>query len=235
MRMQPHCCSSFCFSIPCMQTCGVTLTRREVFASAPSPLLACLAARKTSFPANSPSCHSKAQRPQTGAQSCCAASRAALGSVPRPLRSHGSLRARRLLQERSPALHGLPHRWLHGLLARAAAPGQSRDDILRRSAGLPAAIVALFLAEPANQARKVGGAMPFLVAWTALAFSRHPGALLCPRVAWCEAITQAHAPCLCLPLDWRAPCVCALSLQNFTLEGMSVCSCISIAGGRDLR
>lgn len=64
-------------------------------------------------------------------------------------------RARRLLQERSPALHGLPHRWLHQLLARAAAPGQSRDDILRRSAGLPAAIIALFLAEPANQARKV--------------------------------------------------------------------------------
>ena len=62
---------------------------------------------------------------------------------------------RRLLQERSSALHGLPARWLCQLLSRAAAPGQSRDDILRRSAGLPAAIVALFLAEPANQARKV--------------------------------------------------------------------------------
>lgn len=70
---------------------------------------------------------------------------------------HSGCRARRLLQERSPALHGLPRRWLAHLLGRAAAPGQSRDDILRRSAGLPAAIVALFLAEPANQARKVRG------------------------------------------------------------------------------
>lgn len=70
---------------------------------------------------------------------------------------NSSCRARRLLQERGPALHGLPARWLAQLLGRAGAAGQSRDDILRRSAGLPAAIVALFLAEPANQARKVCG------------------------------------------------------------------------------
>lgn len=65
--------------------------------------------------------------------------------------------ASRLLRERAPALNCLPRRWLGELLARTAAPGQSRDDILRRSAGLPAALVALFLAEPGNQARKVPG------------------------------------------------------------------------------
>lgn len=63
----------------------------------------------------------------------------------------------RLLRERAPALNCLPRRWLDELLARTAAPGQSRDHILRRSAGLPAALVALFLAEPGNQARKVPG------------------------------------------------------------------------------
>ncbi|KAK9842206.1 hypothetical protein WJX81_000582 [Elliptochloris bilobata] len=63
--------------------------------------------------------------------------------------------AARLLRENAATLNGLPRRWLGELLARTAAPGQGRDDVLRRSAGLPAAIVALFLAEPGNQARKV--------------------------------------------------------------------------------
>ena len=55
---------------------------------------------------------------------------------------------RRLLREPSPALNRLPGRWLAGLLARVREAGQSRDDIVRRSAGLPYAFVALFLAEP---------------------------------------------------------------------------------------
>lgn len=54
----------------------------------------------------------------------------------------------RLLREPSPALNRLPARWLAGLLARVREAGQSRDDIVRRSAGLPYAFVALFLAEP---------------------------------------------------------------------------------------
>ena len=48
----------------------------------------------------------------------------------------------------APELNRLPTRWLRGLLQRVRAPGQSRDDIVRRSAGLPYAFVALFLAEP---------------------------------------------------------------------------------------
>jgi hypothetical protein len=35
------------------------------------------------------------------------------------------------------------------------APGQSRADIVRRSAGLPAALTALFLAEPGGQPRSL--------------------------------------------------------------------------------
>jgi hypothetical protein len=42
----------------------------------------------------------------------------------------------------------LPGQWLDVLLRRMRAPGQARDDIVRRSAGLPFAFVALFLAEP---------------------------------------------------------------------------------------
>ena len=54
----------------------------------------------------------------------------------------------RLLREPAPALNGLPGQWLAALLERIRAPGQGRDDIVRRSAGLPFAFVALFLAEP---------------------------------------------------------------------------------------
>lgn len=54
----------------------------------------------------------------------------------------------RLLREPAPALNGLPGRWLVALLERVRAPGQGRDDIVRRSGGLPFAFVALFLAEP---------------------------------------------------------------------------------------
>ena len=54
----------------------------------------------------------------------------------------------RLLREPTPALNGLPGRWLAALLERVRAPGQGRDNIVRRSGGLPFAFVALFLAEP---------------------------------------------------------------------------------------
>ncbi len=53
-----------------------------------------------------------------------------------------------LLREGAPSLNGLPGRWLEALLERMSAPGQGRDDIVRRSSGLPFAFVALFLAEP---------------------------------------------------------------------------------------
>ncbi|GIL53785.1 hypothetical protein Vafri_9414, partial [Volvox africanus] len=56
----------------------------------------------------------------------------------------------RLLRATAPELHGLPRPWLEACIRRVLAPGQSRDDIVRRSAGLPFALGALFLAEPSN-------------------------------------------------------------------------------------
>ncbi|KAK9806642.1 hypothetical protein WJX73_003561, partial [Symbiochloris irregularis] len=60
----------------------------------------------------------------------------------------------RLLTETLPELHQLPTQWLDALLAAATRPNQTRDDIVRRSAGLPVSIVAIFLSEPDNT-RKV--------------------------------------------------------------------------------
>ncbi|DBB01023.1 TPA: hypothetical protein ACH3X1_000923 [Trebouxia sp. C0004] len=54
----------------------------------------------------------------------------------------------RILLEASSELNRLPQLWLSHLLDHMQRPGQSRDDIVRRSAGLPAAFVALFTAEP---------------------------------------------------------------------------------------
>lgn len=56
----------------------------------------------------------------------------------------------RLLREPAPVLNRLPGQWLGTLLQRLRAPDQARDDIVRRSAGLPFAFVALFLAEPSG-------------------------------------------------------------------------------------
>ena len=55
---------------------------------------------------------------------------------------------RRLLREPSAELNQLPRAWLVELLGRLRAPGQHRNDIVRRSAGLPFSFMGLFLAEP---------------------------------------------------------------------------------------
>lgn len=54
----------------------------------------------------------------------------------------------RMLLEASSELNRLPQQWLQQLLDHMQRPGQSMNDIVRRSAGLPAAFVALFTAEP---------------------------------------------------------------------------------------
>ena len=54
----------------------------------------------------------------------------------------------RVLLEASPQLNRLPQLWLQHVLDHMRRPDQSRDDIVRRSAGLPAAFVALFAGEP---------------------------------------------------------------------------------------
>ena len=54
----------------------------------------------------------------------------------------------RLLRAEAPGLRRLPAAWMRRALQHMARPGQGLDDIVRRSAGLPYALVALFLAEP---------------------------------------------------------------------------------------
>eukprot|EP00884_Botryococcus_braunii_P012115 jgi/Botrbrau1/20904/Bobra.0135s0035.1 len=58
-----------------------------------------------------------------------------------------------LLQRRSEALREVPGRCLDVLLQRLQAPGQRRDDITRRSAGLPFALIALFVGGPTGSPR----------------------------------------------------------------------------------
>ncbi len=55
---------------------------------------------------------------------------------------------RRLLTEGSADLRALPGRWLDTILDTAAAPRQSVDDVVRRSAGAPFAVTAILLGEP---------------------------------------------------------------------------------------
>jgi hypothetical protein len=68
----------------------------------------------------------------------------------------------RILLEASPELNRLPQLWLTHMLDHMQRPGQSRDDIVRRSAGLPAAFVALFTAEPTGHPKTLlyTGIMP---------------------------------------------------------------------------
>lgn len=54
----------------------------------------------------------------------------------------------RVLKHADASLNTLPSVWLQQLLCRVSEPGQSRDDIIRRSAGLPPAFMSIFLAEP---------------------------------------------------------------------------------------
>ncbi|EFJ43357.1 hypothetical protein VOLCADRAFT_96436 [Volvox carteri f. nagariensis] len=56
----------------------------------------------------------------------------------------------RLLRGSASELNGLPRPWLEACIRRVLAPNQTRDDIVRRSAGLPFAFGALFHAEPGN-------------------------------------------------------------------------------------
>ena len=61
--------------------------------------------------------------------------------------------ARRVLACNDDDLATLPAQWLNGLLNAVKAPGQSRTSIVRRSAGLPSAVLALCLAEAGGAAR----------------------------------------------------------------------------------
>ncbi|GAU41066.1 hypothetical protein TSUD_284360 [Trifolium subterraneum] len=68
----------------------------------------------------------------------------------------------RLLCSNDPRLHKLTESWMEQLMQRTVAKGQVVDDLLRRSAGIPAAFTALFLSEPEGTPKKL---LPRALRW----------------------------------------------------------------------
>jgi hypothetical protein len=79
-------------------------------------------------------------------------------------------------------LSALPAGWLRVCLARLGARGQCRDDIIRRSSGLPFALGALFVAEPYNTPKSL---LPRAMAvFLELADAAGTGPAPAPRPEW---------------------------------------------------
>ncbi|CAK8533521.1 unnamed protein product [Lathyrus sativus] len=68
----------------------------------------------------------------------------------------------RLLCSSDSRLHRLTESWMEQLMQRTVAKGQVVDDLLRRSAGIPAAFTALFLSEPEGTPKKL---LPRALRW----------------------------------------------------------------------
>ncbi|XP_027358438.1 thyroid adenoma-associated protein homolog [Abrus precatorius] len=68
----------------------------------------------------------------------------------------------RLLCSNDLKLHRLTESWMEQLMQRTVAKGQVVDDLLRRSAGIPAAFTALFLSEPEGTPKKL---LPWALRW----------------------------------------------------------------------
>ncbi|KAL0350900.1 UNVERIFIED_CONTAM: hypothetical protein Sradi_4239200 [Sesamum radiatum] len=61
----------------------------------------------------------------------------------------------RLLCSNDPRLCKLTESWMEQLMQRTVAKGQTVDDLLRRSAGIPAAFIAFFLSEPEGTPKRL--------------------------------------------------------------------------------
>ncbi|XP_015573647.2 thyroid adenoma-associated protein homolog isoform X1 [Ricinus communis] len=68
----------------------------------------------------------------------------------------------RLLCSNDPRLCKLTESWMDQLMQRTVSKGQTVDDLLRRSAGIPAAFTALFLSEPEGAPKKL---LPRALKW----------------------------------------------------------------------
>ncbi|KDP45495.1 hypothetical protein JCGZ_09744 [Jatropha curcas] len=68
----------------------------------------------------------------------------------------------RLLCSNDPRLCKLTESWMEQLMKRTVSKGQIVDDLLRRSAGIPAAFIALFLSEPEGAPKKL---LPRALRW----------------------------------------------------------------------
>ncbi|XP_057787599.1 uncharacterized protein LOC131004863 [Salvia miltiorrhiza] len=68
----------------------------------------------------------------------------------------------RLLCSNDPRLCQLTESWMERLMERTVAKGQTVDDLLRRSAGIPAAFIAFFLSEPEGAPKRL---LPRALRW----------------------------------------------------------------------
>ncbi|KAL7608134.1 hypothetical protein Lser_V15G13047 [Lactuca serriola] len=68
----------------------------------------------------------------------------------------------RLLCSDNPRLSKLPESWMEQLMERTIAKEQTVDDLLRRSAGIPAAFIAFFLSEPEGTPKRL---LPRALRW----------------------------------------------------------------------
>ncbi|PIA57440.1 hypothetical protein AQUCO_00600279v1 [Aquilegia coerulea] len=68
----------------------------------------------------------------------------------------------RLLCSNDPSLCKMTESWMEQLMQRTVAKGQTVDDLLRRSAGIPAGFIALFLSEPGGTPKKL---LPRALRW----------------------------------------------------------------------
>ncbi|CAH9067847.1 unnamed protein product [Cuscuta europaea] len=68
----------------------------------------------------------------------------------------------RLLCSDDPRLYKLTESWMEQLMERTIAKGQNVDDLVRRSAGIPAAFTAFFLSEPEGAPKKI---LPKALRW----------------------------------------------------------------------
>ncbi|KAL0450561.1 UNVERIFIED_CONTAM: hypothetical protein Slati_1612500 [Sesamum latifolium] len=68
----------------------------------------------------------------------------------------------RLLCSNDPRLCKLTESWMEQLMQRTVAKGQTVDDLLRRSAGIPAAFIAFFLSEPEGTPKRL---LPRALRW----------------------------------------------------------------------
>ncbi|XP_024974392.1 thyroid adenoma-associated protein homolog isoform X2 [Cynara cardunculus var. scolymus] len=68
----------------------------------------------------------------------------------------------RLLCSDNPRLGKLTESWMEQLMERTIAKGQTVDDLLRRSAGIPAAFIAFFLSEPEGTPKRL---LPRAIRW----------------------------------------------------------------------
>ncbi|MCL7023252.1 hypothetical protein MKW94_028758 [Papaver nudicaule] len=68
----------------------------------------------------------------------------------------------RLLCSNDARLSRMTESWMEQLMERTVAKGQTVDDLLRRSAGIPAAFIALFLSEPEGTPKKL---LPRALRW----------------------------------------------------------------------